>query len=194
MTTSDLPGEISGTHPLRGWLNKLRRAIIARTPQLAPGYRLRENATGFNLEILDAGGDSLGLSLHRLKSVQGDYLTCKAWDGTEAGKTTSDAGADVYIAKPAELRDSIVTETIEGEVFTYTYATGPATTPTITNKLRTATVGGVVREVQIVTPEWLVNFPIYALRGSTGVFRGPGETNPVPLLMVGGGRGWALHA
>jgi hypothetical protein len=54
------------------------------------------------------------LQMYRLKSVQGDYITCRTWDGTTEG------GSDVYLAKPHKLRNSITSQTIDGVTVDYT--------------------------------------------------------------------------
>lgn len=61
------------------------------------------------------GGNGVGISAkrYRVKSVQGDYLTCRTWDGTTEG------GNDVLIAKPPQLRHSIESQTIDGASVTY---------------------------------------------------------------------------
>jgi len=189
MTSSEIPGELSGSHPLASWLNKLRRAVIARTPQSGPNYRLHERTTGFGLDI-GPGGGGASVAMYRLKSVQDDHLTCRSWDGTTEGTS------DIFVAKVHKLRHSITTETIETVVYLYTYETGPANTPTISNKVRLAKVGATEIERTIVTPEWLVNDLIYAVAANTGVFRTPGppKADPVSLLMLGDGRAWAVKA
>lgn len=47
MNHSDVPSEIGGSHPLGPWLNKLRRAVIRRTPLAQPGFELQQTESGF---------------------------------------------------------------------------------------------------------------------------------------------------
>lgn len=189
------PSKIGGSHRLAGWLNRfVDRSRAAEVKQIIGG-RFIETSDG-KILVVDTGAAAGGAVTgpYRLKSVEDDYLVCKLWDGTTEGEAASDASADVYIAKAHKLRHSITTETIEGVVYTYTYETGPTTTPTISNKLRVATAAGVVIERCIVTPEWLVNDLVWAMRATTTVFRTPPTDDPVRLLMVPDGRAWALHA
>lgn len=58
MTNSDLPGDIGGTHPLRGWLNRLKQSIARRTLLPGLGYRLIQGTDGVRLFIDAKGGGS----------------------------------------------------------------------------------------------------------------------------------------
>ncbi len=145
--------------------------------------------------IYGAAGASAGM--YRLKSVQGDYVTCRTWDGTVEGT------ADVYIAMQAKIRHSILQETIEGVTYFYTYPVvgvgALATDGTFLSRFRVAHTGsatGPVFETCVVTPEWLPDDVIWAVAATTGVYRTPGPppTDPVGLLMAYDGREWALHA
>jgi len=86
------------------------------------------------------------VAMYRLKSVQGDYITCKTWDGTTEGAD------DVLIAKPFKLRNSITDATIDGVSVTYLY-------PTTTT--RTATASS-VSENQVIIPRFLDDDLIFA--------------------------------
>lgn len=61
------------------------------------------------------GGNGVGISAkrYRVKSVQGDYLTCRTWDGSTEGDT------DVLVAKPPQLRHSITAQTVNSVSVTY---------------------------------------------------------------------------
>lgn len=54
---SDVPGELTGNHPLAPYLNKLRRAVIARTPMPTVGVELIRTPNGFSIKPnVKAGG------------------------------------------------------------------------------------------------------------------------------------------
>ena len=63
---SDLPGDLSGNNPLVPWLNKLKAAVRRRTPQSAPGYRLREKEAGYDFEIIATGGGGGALAIEMI--------------------------------------------------------------------------------------------------------------------------------
>lgn len=46
----DPPGEITGKHPLAGHLNRMRKAILARTPKQTINMELATDSTGFTLK------------------------------------------------------------------------------------------------------------------------------------------------
>lgn len=201
------PNKLGGKPKLVNWLNRMLDRCRASELKQVIGGRLIENSDGKTL-VIDGAEKSSGVSvgLYRLKSVQADYITCKAWDGTEDGKVTSDASADVYIAKNPEIRETLgqtgtPTETIEGVAYYYTYAdisasgSGQNTPPTKLNRYRFAKlVDGTLIETCAVTPEWLLNQPILAIPATTGVFRTPAtEEDPVTLQMIHS-RHWAVHA
>ena len=103
------------------------------------------------------GGAASPVERFRLKSVQGDYITCRTWDGTTEG------GSDVKIAKPPKLRRSIASESIEGTTVSYSYASR-------TNNLdgkRDASAGGVTI-TEIVMPVYIVNDEIFAAKPLRG--------------------------
>lgn len=114
------------------------------------------------------------------KSSDGDYIVCRAFDGTETG-------VDVAVAKPYLLRPSMTTR----GVFTYTYTSDVERQSTDTGDSST--------EDQIVTPSYLTDEVIYAAR----VRRGTGvvtdgvvgeQANAEPILWLDlnvDGRMWA---
>jgi hypothetical protein len=115
-----------------------------------------------------------GVTQYRLKSVQGDYVTCRTWDGTTEG------GTDVYIAKPMKLRNSITSATIDGVSVTYSYTTTVARTATISS----------VDEDQVIVPRYLADDLIYAISADyTSV-----SVSGTPLTKIdinADGRAWA---
>jgi hypothetical protein len=115
---------------------------------------------------------------YRLKSVQGDYLTCRTWDGSTEG------GTDVFIAKNYKLRNSITSQVIDGVTVDYTYTT------TVERVAEIATA----EETQVVVPRYLANDLIYAIASNaTGVE--DAEENPITLIDINAdGRAWAKKA
>ena len=112
----------------------------------------------------------------RIKSVQGDYLTCRTWNGVVEG------GNDVLVAKNYLLRNSIVSR--GGISYTYTSTTE-----------RTAN-DGADTENQVVVPSYVVNDEIFAIPFQKG---GTGAENPsggyVNYLDINSdGRAWAKKA
>lgn len=125
-----------------------------------------------------------GVSRFKLKSVQGDYVTARTWDGTTEGST------DVYIAKPWRLRESYTTiaPAIGEPGYLYTYGAGI----NLLNRKRTKTSNpGGVAEYQLVTPIWLVDEVITAVSCTTGVETEGATPEPVTLLLVSDSRAWA---
>ena len=122
------------------------------------------------------------VACYRLKSVGGDYLTCRTWDGATEG------GADVYVAKVHKLRHSITAEIIESIHYNYTYGTWVNTR----NLIRKCNLDDTTFvEDCLVTPEWIVDDLIFAITCDfTGVTVGGSQ---LTLLMLGDGRSWAVH-
>lgn len=115
---------------------------IAFSRLIVPNGTLTDNGGG-EAELTFS---SAGVSQYRIKSVQGDYCTCRTWNGTTEG------GSDVYIAKPYKLRTSITGATIDGVSVSYSYASSVE---------RTATISG-SGENQVVVPRYLANDLIFA--------------------------------
>lgn len=120
------------------------------------------------------GGGGGGVQMYRVKSVQGDYLTCRTWDGTTEG------GSDVYVAKSYKLRTSIGSAVIDGVPVTYSYPS---------NVERTATIS-TSNESQVIVPRYLPNDIIFvASANATGV-----SVSGTPLKLIdlnADGRAWA---
>lgn len=185
---TDLPAELRGNHPLANWSKKLIRAIRRRTPLEGLGYKLRQTEQGFTHEIIPGGGGGGHLEMYRLKSVQADYVTARTWNGETEGST------DIFIAKNTETRQP-ASETIAGELWTYTYGTGADAN----NQYRSA-AHGTVTESQVVTPYWIADDTpsaiIFAMSaGNTGIIKDEGlatEQTLTKLLITA--RCWAKRA
>jgi len=143
MNTSDLPGDLTGSHPFVSYANKLKRAIARRTPLIGIGYKLREGENGYVQEILPGAGGRPGESgigtQVQLISVAGDTLIVQGFDNSEL---TGDA---IVIAKPYELRQSIASEVIDGITITYVYENAWT---------RNAYASGTFLEHQIILPRY----------------------------------------
>ena len=93
-----------------------------------------------------ATGDALsGSTRYRVKSVQGDYITCRTWDGSTEG------GADVLIAKPPQLRHSLTAQTVSGVSVTYSdfAVSGGVCT-------RKANATSFTEQIEAVLPQWQI--------------------------------------
>jgi len=111
----------------------------------APGT----NATSDWVKISGGGGTSY----FRFKSDGGDIYNCVAWNGSVEGAATQ-------VAKRHKLRTSLATETIDGDVFNYTYS-GDGTTRYTT---------GAKTQTDVVTPPYLANDIVVAASMTTDIF------------------------
>lgn len=145
MNNSDIPGDIGGDHALGPWLNKLKRAVMRRTPLASVGIDIKESNAGFNLFTKGKGGGSGRIACYRVKSVAANHLVCHTWDGTTEG------AENINVAKPHSARQP-VSESLGGTTYNYTYAAGPDAP----NSIRTSSDGSTT-ESQIVTPLWTVD-------------------------------------
>lgn len=176
------PGEPPGNTSLSAWCRKFLRAAKYLELREGPGYTVSNGPNGTILGVRPgSGGAPAGAVRYRLKSVQANYVTCRTWDGTNEGST------DVYIAKPARLRESVTSEVIFGTTYNMTYANGPG--GDTNNRYRTATnASDSTTESQLVLPVWLANEEIFAFSAQTGVTTAGGAA--VSLLMLAEGRMW----
>lgn len=183
MDQSDIPGPMSGTHPLAAWLNKLRRSVLARTPRPGIGYKLIETTTGYCQQIIPGNG-GIGISRLLFKEMQDDYIVCRSWDGTTEGT------ADIFVAKPPKLRNSVTEETLDGIDFEYTYTVTGAdafVARTSTNQDDDTT------ETQKVVPRYILDDEIFAIPASTGIETVDVETVALIDLNVDA-RAWAAQS
>lgn len=148
-----------------------------------PDFRSKQTSQGLLVEALNKPGGSgatVAVTHYRVKSVQGDYLTCRSWDPGADPTAAVEGTTDVYVAKAPELRQSIGSETIFGIQYDYTYGTGPDSN----NMFRTSTVHGGTSDVetQLAIPPWYVNREIDAIDAKTNVIGGDG--NACGKLMI----------
>lgn len=98
----------------------------------------------------------------RVKTIQGDYLSCLTWDGSTEGTDP------IAVARPWDLRRSPFDgQTVNGISYTYT-----------SDVQRTATLTG-VSEIQLITPDYFVDAEIFVISATTGV---TASGNPVHYL------------
>ncbi|HEV2350844.1 MAG TPA: hypothetical protein VG028_13465 [Terriglobia bacterium] len=174
------PGPILSAGPQGSWLERLRQWVRANRLLPGNGYRIKRYPEGIALEILGpTGGGATGAGMYHLKSVQGDYLTCRTWDGTNEGEV------DIYVAKPYKLRNSLVSVTELGVVYNLTYAALDA------NNVARTKAGGGNSETEWVIPMWVPNDIIYSIAALTGVADATGKA--INLLMIGEAREWAAQ-
>lgn len=129
--------------------NQNREALRSHQPLVSGGELLAHTVHGVAREQPPAlppyGGIGIGLTTLRVKSVTGEYLVCRTWDGTNEG------ASDINVAKPFNARRP-ATETIAGVVVNYTYTAGADAL----NGYRTA-VGTGINETQVVIPYWIAD-------------------------------------
>lgn len=170
-----IPGYLTGNNPLARWLNKLRDAVAEATITSVLGGRLQRGAGGTQLIIEPGKGGGGTPGEYRIKSVQGDYLTCRSWDGTNEGST------DIYIAKAYRLREAL---TSEGG-YTYTYEAGFDSLNRKRKKYPTGTPDDY--EYEVVIPRWIADEVINCVYSSTSVEVSGAKLN---LILVDN-RAWA---
>lgn len=138
--------------------------------------KVRKTSGGFYWDAQIPGAVA-GVQVSIFSFVQslGDYFIAK-----------DSSGKKVAIAKTYKLRNSILTETIYGNVINFKYphnphGGGPSSDP-LAYLYRTASLTGGGSENQGVVPQYLVNDVIYALQCDTGVMSDPLDT----VISVGG--------
>jgi hypothetical protein len=185
------PDELKDTSRAAGWLNKFLRAAKASAVVDSPEIRVSESTHGTTLSLRNKGGSGSAIRQFRIKTIQNDFYTCRAWNGTTEGDD------DVYIARPFEHRVSTfnnrsIDYSSDGDVFTATYTYASATK-------RTKTVSGTA-ETQVLVPYFKADFHlIYAVAVSDALTVGASNTaltdpndNPITLLDLNvDGRAWA---
>lgn len=139
-------------------------------------------SAGKAILLLKARGLVAGVgssALYRIKSVERNYLICRTWDGATEGDD------DVAIQRNYENTWAIGSQTIRGVLWTYSYDNGDY-------QHRTATGNNGVVEEQYITPDYLVDMPIYAST-ATPLFNTTGG-QPITLKDDNnGGRAWATR-
>ncbi len=141
------PNEPIGNSSVASWCRRLLRWCKSIEIQSGVGYRVRKGSGGTTLELLGvAGGAAVTpVGRFRVKSVQGDYVTCRTWDGTTEGSS------DVLVAKPPQLRHSISSQPINGVTVSYSGYSIDGTTYVCS---RTASGSGYSDQTEYVLPVW----------------------------------------
>jgi hypothetical protein len=144
------------------------------------GYKIARTTAGTVLEIDFNGSGLSGVAKqYVIKSVQGDYLTCRAVSLDSAGVRTEGA-TDFFIAKNYQLRNSLASEVVDGTTITYTY-------PTTTDR---HAVSGSDTEDQKIVPRYVVDSIIYAVQTRTGVYK---DSVEIELLDINAdARAWSM--
>lgn len=120
-------------------------ATIGEDDATDDGHSVSAVDAGVAVQDLHLGGGGGGAQRMRVKSVDGDYLTCRTWDGTTEGSY------DIAVAKPPHLRHSLTSQNVNGVTVSYG-SFG------ITGGMcqRTASAGGYVTQTEWVLPVWQI--------------------------------------
>ncbi len=145
------PGEIKDNSRAAGWLNKLLHFCISSRLVEGVGYRVSRTTRGTYLDIAPSKGSGSSLQQFRIDSIQNDFYTCHAWDGTQ------ETGDEVYIARPFEQRVSnfhnqTIAYNSDGDSFSASYSYSSPTK-------RTKTISGTA-ETQVLIPLFKTGFTI----------------------------------
>lgn len=173
----DLPPKPTGRSPEARFMRAVHDRLQSTRMQDVAGARVNRTSRGFSLVPHQQRRAGIIIGLYRFKSMMGDWLVCRTWDGITEGTT------DIKIAKPPRLRFSVLTLTmIDGTVITYTdYDTD--------NQTRTATDDSGKTESQVIGEPYLLNDIIYAAPARTLVRDDTGKT--ITLLDLNDdGRAW----
>lgn len=153
--------------------DSLRALRICETPNTGTN-----RTTKGDFLIVNPGVGGAQLQTFRFKSMKGDYLICRAWNGSVEGSS------DIYLAKPVKLRHSITSETIDGTAYTYS-------SYSLTAQTRVSAPASGSAETQIVVPRYLPNDLIYAMAAPTYVQSEDVPAKAVSLIDVNlDGRAW----
>ncbi len=165
------PDEPRGSDRQSGWLRKL--LAFARSCQVVEGigYRINRSHRGTSLEILPGKGGGSTLKHYRVKSIEGDFMTCREWGGSMTS-TAADGTTDIYIARDPELRRSTfegksIAYNSDGDSFTATYVYS-------SNTKRVKTVSGTA-ETQVIIPYYKTDLTVILAAESAN---GTGVTDP----------------
>lgn len=130
--------------------------------------RLEISDSNAVLTLKEAGTSSktgTNITVYKLVSVQGNYLTCHTWDGMTEGASL------VYVAKPHLLRESLTAQTELGVAYTYAYSAGQDSNNRYRTKIQNSNGA---TEKQLVLPAWVVGQVIYGIEVPwTGVTEAP---------------------
>jgi len=163
------PIEPTGQGLFVQWCRNLLWAAKSKQILQGRGYRIRETPDGTFLELIPGGGSGAIVSMYKFVSMDSEHIVCHTWDGETEGTDP------VRIAKPWNLRHSIVSQTIDGVAVTFSaYSTSAQT--------RLATSGG-ESETQVMVPRYLTTSRIWAVTAPTDVDLGTEEEPDVLTLL-----------
>lgn len=177
----DVPAPLSGFGPQASWLNRLRRFVLSNRILPGTGYRVRQLTQGVILEISRIpGGAASSAQVFRYVSGGPDYFNAHSFDGSKEGTHI------VQIAKPYKLRNSNLSEVIDGVTVNYSAYDNTAQTRVATSSSAT--------ETHVIVPRYLVGDLIWAIApdvlGDDGVDL-VGSTAALLDLNIDG-RAWAV--
>ena len=153
MRNSDIPADLTGSHPLVSYINKLKRCIKRRTPLPGTGYKLRMSEDGFTQEVIPGGGGTTAASsvsafllqtVYSATTVPNGYvLGCLKYSGIEGGALESSI---TYVARSFKLRP-IASRFVNGILWSYAYSADYTQ--------RIATSSGRPSENQVIIPYFI---------------------------------------
>lgn len=154
-----LPPQLSGDHPLVGWLNKLRLAIQSGTVTSVIGGTMSVGPNGTAITCGGKGGPpaTTGITaLFKFATYEADQVTAYKSDGT--GKIDGTGGweaATTNVKKPFLLRHSVTARTVGTTSLTYgTFST--------TNQTRVASISGGGTQTEVIVPRYVADDIIVA--------------------------------
>lgn len=159
--------------------NRLLEYVDEISPKQGHGVKTNRSPNGTMISVDAVPDTGSEIQQFKLKSVQGDYITCRSWNGTSEGSS------DVFIAKPFRLRrDPFDQQTIVFPTYTASYSY-------TNNTQRTETISG-VNEEQVVIPVFNPNFDIIYAIDCDGLNISTVDDEPISLIDLNlDGRAWA---
>ena len=164
------------------WRELNKHVDYLREISITGGRNVRVNRSmnGTTLAgVTEASGAGTTLKHYRVKSIEGDFMTCREFGG-DIDNTSLDGTRDIYIARDPELRRS----NFEGKSIAYN-SDGDSFTATYTyssNTKRTKTVAGVA-EVQVIVPYYKTDRTVILAAESENK-SGVTDPNESPIYLV----------
>ena len=144
-----LPRKIPGSSAYAMEFNAVVDYLVSLRPATSVGTLTEHNTFGVirrgNAKVAPGKQSGGSASRFRVKSVQGDYLTCHTLEGTTEGST------DIYIAKQPDLRHSLTAQTVNSVSVTFdTFSISGGVC------LRTAKATGYPNQIEMVIPQYQI--------------------------------------
>lgn len=172
-----------GSAPFAQWARQFQHWVRSRLLIQGDDYDLRASPKGTIMDVRTGGGASTPVAVAAFSYVTSfkNYVIGARLPG----------GALTQIAKPPKHRNSILTETIDGNVWTITYPQNPGgATATVTLQYISRTKSNVqsnINQCQRITPQWEANDLFFAIQCTvTEVLSEAGDT----ITPVGTSIGW----